>query len=118
MRHGETAHKEMDYTFSLGLVLNEDGTITDVLPGSPAGKAGLGPASKVIAVNGRRLTREVLAAAVGATKAKPDVNLLVESSEFFRSHRLAWKGGHRYPTLERDAARPDLLTAIFSPRVA
>ena len=117
-KHAETANKEMDYTFSLGLMLNEEGVVSDVLPGSPAGRAGLGPASRVLAVNGRRLTRDVLRAAVDATRTKPDVELLVESADFFRHHRLAYKGGNRFPTLDRDNARPDLLTAILSPRVA
>jgi predicted metalloprotease with PDZ domain len=117
-KHAETANKEMDYSFSLGLVLNEEGMVSDVLPGSPAGRAGLAPASKVLAVNGRRLNREVLRAAVHATKAKPDIELLVESSEFFRTLRLSYKGGNRFPTLERNPSRPDLLSAILSPRVA
>ena len=108
----------MDYTFSLGLVLNEDGTVTDVLPGSPAGQAGLSPAAKVLAVNGRRLNRDVLRAAVAATRTKPDLELIVESNEFIRTYRLAYKGGNRFPALDRDPARPDLLTAVLSPRVA
>jgi hypothetical protein len=44
--------------------------------------------------------------------------LIAESSEFIRTHRLAYKGGNRFPVLERDPARPDLLTAVLSPRVA
>jgi predicted metalloprotease with PDZ domain len=89
-----------------------------VLPGSPAGRAGIAPASKLFAVNGRRLNRDVLHAAVAATKTRPDLDLIVESNEFFRTHRLTWKGGNRFPTLERDPNRPDLLTPILSPRVA
>jgi predicted metalloprotease with PDZ domain len=114
----ETAFKELDYTFSLGLVLNEDGTVSDVLPASPAGKAGLSPAAKVLAVNGRRLNRDVLRAAVAATRNKPDLELIVESSEFIRTYRLAYKGGNRFPALDRNPARPDLLTPVLSPRVA
>lgn len=115
-RHSEQATKEMDFTFSLGLVLREDGTIIDVTQGGPAARSGIGPATRLVAVNGRRLTRDVLRAAVAATKAKPDLELLVEASDYFRNHKVSYKGGNRYPTLERDQKRPDLLTAIYSPR--
>jgi predicted metalloprotease with PDZ domain len=117
----EQAGKEIDHSFSLGLSLREDGTIIDVIQGGPAARAGVAPASKLLAVGGRKFTRDVLAAAIAATApankgARGEVELLVESSEFFRSHKVPWRGGLRYPTLERDGKRPDLLTAIFSPR--
>jgi predicted metalloprotease with PDZ domain len=112
----EKASKEIDCTLSLGLVLKEDGTILDVVEGSPAARAGVAPAGKVIAANGRKHSREMLRAAVAATKSHPDVELLVEDDDFFRTHRLAWKGGDRFPALERDDRRPDLLAAIYGPR--
>jgi hypothetical protein len=34
------------------------------------------------------------------------------------SAHTPWRGGLRYPTLERDDKRRDLLTAIFSPLAA
>jgi hypothetical protein len=39
-------------------------------------------------------------------------------NDYFRSHKLAWKGGLRYPTLERDGAKPDLLSVVFAARTA
>ena len=45
---------------------------------------------------------------------RPDLDLLVEGNDYFRSHKLTWRGGLRYPTLERDPKRPDLLTAIYN----
>jgi predicted metalloprotease with PDZ domain len=115
-KYAEQATKEIDLSFSLGLVLRDDGTVIDVLPGAPAARAGIGPAMKVIAVNGRRLTRDVLRATVRATKTRPDVDLLVEANDHFRTHRLIWRGGDRYPTLERNPPREDLLSTILSPR--
>jgi predicted metalloprotease with PDZ domain len=115
-RHSEQATKEMDFTFSLGLVMRDDGTIIDVAQASPAARAGMAPASRLVAVNGRRLTGDVMRAAVAATKTRPDLDLLVESSDYFRNHKVSYRGGNRYPTLERDGKRPDLLTAIYNPR--
>jgi predicted metalloprotease with PDZ domain len=115
-KRAEEAAKEVDYTFSLGIALKDDGTVIDVVDGSPAARAAVAPASKVVAVNSRALSRDVLRAAVAATKTKPDVELLVENDGYFRTHRLAWKGGNRFPALVRDESRPDLLSAIFKPR--
>ncbi|HXO18349.1 MAG TPA: M61 family peptidase, partial [Thermoanaerobaculia bacterium] len=53
--------KLVDESFTLGLWLKEDGTIEDIVVGSPAWAAGLGPGMKLAAVNGRRWTPEVLA---------------------------------------------------------
>lgn len=112
----EDATKEVDYTFSLGLVLKDDGTVLDVVEGRPAARAGMAPTGKVIAVNERRLTRPVLRAAVAATATRREIQLLVESDGYFRTHRLTWAGGNQFPALERDSRRPDLLSAILSPR--
>src|SRR5262249_28055924 len=112
----EDATKEWDYTFSIGLALKDDGTVLDVIDGTPAARAGVAPASKVVAVNGRRLSRDVLRAAVAATKGRPDVELLVENDSYFRTHRLSWKTGNRFPALVRDDGKPDLLTVIYRGR--
>ena len=116
-RQVEQAYKEIDHTLSIGIALKEDGMIVDVNQGSPAARAGIGPASRVVAVNGRRFTSQVLRAGVAATKTGTELELLVEMNEYFRSHKLAWKGGLRYPTLERDGGKSDLLSAVFAPRL-
>ncbi len=48
--------KLIDLAASVGLVLKEDGTVADVVPGKSAHKAGVGPGMKLIAVNSRRYT--------------------------------------------------------------
>ena len=49
-----------DFTASIGMTVKEDGTITDVVPDEPADRAGLAPGMKIVAVNMRRFTTEVL----------------------------------------------------------
>ena len=100
-----------DVRFSIGFAVNEDGSIPDVMPDSPAAKAGVGPGTRLVAVNGRRWSREILRAAIRASRTAP-VELLVENGEFFRTYRLDYSGGERYPRLEREAAKPDLLSSI------
>jgi predicted metalloprotease with PDZ domain len=112
----ETAKKVTDVRFSLGFEVGQDGAIPDVVPDSPAAKAGLAPGMKLVAVNGRRWTAETLREAVAASNQKP-VELLAQNGDFFTTARLDYSGGERYPDLERDPARPDLLEKILQPLV-
>ena len=43
---------------SIGLSLGQDGEISDVVLGTPAYKAGIGPGMKLVAVNARRFSPE------------------------------------------------------------
>ena len=112
----EGQRKFTDLSFSLGLNLGADGVINDVLPGTPADQAGIGPAMKLVAVNGRRWTADNLRAAVktAATNSAP-VELLIENGDYFNTRRLDYHGGEKYPVLERDTNRPDLLADIIRP---
>jgi predicted metalloprotease with PDZ domain len=115
----EAEFKMLDLRGSLGLALGTDKwDAIDVVPGSPADRAGLAPGGQLVAVNGRRQAREVLADAIEATPAKGKLELLVEDAGFFRSFTVEYRGGPRYPVLERDPSRPDLLAAIAAPRSA
>ncbi|HET6922552.1 MAG TPA: PDZ domain-containing protein, partial [Anaeromyxobacteraceae bacterium] len=115
----EADFKMLDLRGSLGLTLGTDKwDVVDVVPGSPADRAGLAPGGQLVAVNGRRQAREVLADAIEATSAKGKLELLVEDAGFFRSFPVEYRGGPRYPVLERDPSRPDLLAAIAAPRSA
>jgi len=112
----EGQRKYTDLSFSLGLNLGSDGNVNDVLPGTPADQVGIGPAMKLMAVNGRRWTAENLRAAVksAATNSAP-IELLVENSDYFKTYRLDYHGGEKYPCLVRDPERPDLLAEIIRP---
>jgi len=116
LRADEQANKVLDLTCMIGLKLQEDGTVVDVIPDLPAAQAGVAPAMKVIAVNARKWSPEVMRAAVKATKtATGPLELLVENDEFLKTHALDYHGGERYPHLERDANQPDLLQQIVKP---
>ncbi len=108
----EKERKELQHSFSIGLLLKEDGTILDAIEKSPAALAGVGPGMKLLAVNGRKWNPHVLADAIAASRTTP-VELLVENAEFYKTCKLTYAGGLRYPHLERDAARPDLLGEII-----
>ena len=115
-RAGEKAWERTDLRFSLGLELDKDGAITDVVPGSAAGEAGLAPGMKPNAVNGRRFSVERVREALRAGKNGTEpLELLTEDGDFIRAFRLDWHGGELHPVLVRDAAKPDLLSEILKP---
>src|SRR5262249_24595768 len=94
--------------------IEKTGTIRDVIIGLPAERAGIAPGMRLVAVNGRRWSKDLLHDAVKESPKRP-IELLVENAEFFKTYRLDYQGGERYPHLERVAERPDLLTEIVKP---
>lgn len=110
------ARGRTDLRLSLGLELDQDDVVTDVVPGSVAGDAGLAPGMKPVAVGGRRFSVERLRAALSAGKNGTEpLELLAEDGDFIRVFRLDWRGGELHPVLVRDAAKPDLLSEILKP---
>jgi predicted metalloprotease with PDZ domain len=109
----EAERHHVDARYSIGLLLRSDGSITDSILGMPAAKVGVSPGMKVVAVNGRRFKPEVLKDALKAAKnASEPLALLVENVDYFKTYKVDYHGGERYPHLERDAAKPDLLSEI------
>jgi predicted metalloprotease with PDZ domain len=113
-RDGE--EKAVDLTTALGLLLKDDGMVVDVVPGKAADRAGLGPGMKLVAVNGRRWSAERLRQAVAATRQGEKLVFLLENGDYFRTVTLDYADGERYPHLERDSSKRDLLEDIFRPR--
>jgi predicted metalloprotease with PDZ domain len=100
---------------SFGLALNDDGTITDTTEGMPAAEAGIGPGMKLVAVNGRRFSPEILRDAVKATKnSNAPMELLIENTDYYKTYKIDYHGGEKYPHLVRDDSKPDLLTEILT----
>jgi predicted metalloprotease with PDZ domain len=112
----EKVFKFANFSYSLGFDVNVDGKLNDVIVGSPAYRAGLGAGMKLIAVNGRKWSSEILHAAVaGAQRSSQTVELLVENAQFFKTYSVTYNGGERNPHLERVAGVPDILGQILKP---
>jgi predicted metalloprotease with PDZ domain len=113
-RGAESSFHFVDTLFSIGLQLREDGTITDTTEGMPAAIAGIGPGMKLIGVNGRHYSPEILHNALKAGKAgNVPLELLVENTDYYKIYKLDYHGGERYAHLVRDESKPDLLTEIY-----
>jgi predicted metalloprotease with PDZ domain len=99
---------------ALGLDLRDDGGVADTIEGEIAAKAGIGPGMKVIAVNGRHYSSDVLRDAVKAAKnSSATIDLLVENDEYYNTYKLDYHEGEKYPHLVRDESKPDLLSDIL-----
>jgi predicted metalloprotease with PDZ domain len=110
----ESLHHFIDVAYSIGLDLRDDGGITDTIEGMPAAKAGIGPGMKLVAVNGRKFSVEVLHDALKAGKNSPEpLALLVENTDYYKTYLIDYHGGERYPHLVRDESKPDLLSDIL-----
>lgn len=112
----ERDEKFTDLRFSLGLTIKEGEAVQDVIPGSPADKAGVGVAMKLVAVNSRRWTADLLRTAIEAARTNTTpIELLIENEDYFKSCKVDYHGGEKYRRLERDALKPDLLKEILKP---
>jgi predicted metalloprotease with PDZ domain len=119
----ENDHLEINASYSIGMLLKDDGTIVDTIEGMPAAKAGLGPGMQVIAVNGRQfgqdppvspqVLRDALHAAMGS---KEPIEFLIENAEYYKTYKIDYHGGEKYPHLVRDESKPDVLSDIIRAR--
>jgi len=109
----ERVGKSVDLLASIGVKLSAEGTVLDAIPDSPAAKAGIGPGMKLFAVNGRKFTPEQIQAAVAA--ASGSIDLILENGDFVLTPSVKYRGGLRYPKLERTMAEPDRLSDIMKP---
>jgi predicted metalloprotease with PDZ domain len=117
VRIGDHARKSIDLSYSLGMLLKEDGTVMDVNPNLVAFKSGLAPGMKIVSVNGRAWSTDVLhEAIVSAKSGTTPIELLVENGSFQETYKLNYHDGERYPHLERDNTKPDTLGEVIKSR--
>jgi predicted metalloprotease with PDZ domain len=117
IRIGDHARKSVDLSYSLGALLKEDGTILDVNPNLAAFKAGLAPGMKIVSVNGRTWSTDVLHDAIASAKnSTVPIELVVENGSFTETYKVNYHDGERYPHLERDNTKPDVIGEVIKSR--
>jgi predicted metalloprotease with PDZ domain len=103
-------------TYSLGLNLSADGTVSDSYYGGPAFAAGITSGMKVVAVNGRAYKPEYLSDAIKAGKNNSKaIELLVVADEYYKTITINYHDGEKYPHLVRNTAKPDYLAEMLKP---
>lgn len=109
--------KNADLRTSLGILVNMDGEVTEIVPGSPADIAKLAYGMEVVAVDGFVFTSKRLRDAVNRSDESESVTLTVRFGQRLETIEIAYSGGPRHPKLEHDPVRVDVLTQIAKPKV-
>ncbi|HEX3739089.1 MAG TPA: M61 family peptidase [Terriglobales bacterium] len=116
-RAWEEDRTTVNASYSVGLLIKDDGEISDTIEGMYAARAGIGPGMKILAVNGRRFTPQVFRDALyqGKNTSQP-LQLLIENTDYFRTFNLDYHDGEKYPHLVREESKPDTLSEIIQAR--
>jgi len=124
-RADEGEERYVDLNYSLGFTVGSprggsmafpgaDTRIGNVVWGGVAYQAGMAPGAVLVAVNNRAYKPELLKAAVTANKGGlAPIELLLRDGDSFRTLKLDYRGGLRYPKLERIAGTEDRLAATL-----
>ncbi len=114
-RASETRRRINDLTYSLGFTVGREAKLTDVLWEGPAFDAGLTVGTELVAVNGSAYDADRLKEIVkeSKTNAAP-IELIVKNGDRFRTIKIDYHEGLRYPHLERDPSVPARLDAILA----
>ena len=113
----EDQSKVMDVMPSLGVSVKNDGLVQDVEIGGPVQMAGIAPGAKITSVNGRQFSPAVLRGEIQDAAAKGEaIELVVKNGEYFSTHKVDYRGGEKYPYLEKRPGKSDVLGEILRPR--
>jgi predicted metalloprotease with PDZ domain len=101
---------------SIGLTVDTDGYVGDVLYGGPSYRAGIAPGMKITAVDGNQFSTDRLKEAITAAKSRTaSIQFIVTNGAHYQTFSLDYHGGMLYPHLQRNPNSPDLLTEILQP---
>jgi predicted metalloprotease with PDZ domain len=116
-KSAEARRKATDLTYSLGFAVGAESRLSDVLWGGPAYKSGLTIGTQLIAVNGIAFDPDGLKRAIKDSKSDgAPIELLVKNGNRFRTVKIDYHDGLRYPHLEREGTAPARLDQILAPR--
>jgi predicted metalloprotease with PDZ domain len=105
------------FTYSLGFTVGEGSKLANVLWEGLAFKQNLRVGDELISVNGAAYTAETLQKAITAAKDKAaPIEIIVKSGDQYRTAKFDYRGGLRYPRLERIPGTEDRLSAIYAAR--
>lgn len=115
----EARNEDHDWRFSLGFAVDKEDVVEEVLPDSPAGRAGMVAGEKLLGVGGHVYTPRAVEAALAEAKGgSAPIEVVAANGDAVRIHHLEQHDGPRYPHLERIEGRPDVLADILRARAA
>jgi predicted metalloprotease with PDZ domain len=116
-KNSEARRKVTDLTYSLGMVIGNEGKLTEVMWEGLAYQKGLTVGTQIVAVDGTSYNADRLEDAIkAAKKSAAPIELLVKNGDRYRTVRIDYHDGLRYPRLERNASVPARLDDILAAR--
>ena len=90
-------------------------TVAEVVPGTPAYDAGLGPQMTILAIDGHMYSSDALNESI-AHPQDGKITLIVRNFASVETRVIQYAGGVRYPHLERIPGTHDYLSEILATR--
>jgi S1-C subfamily serine protease len=116
MKHSANPNHLAMFATSLGFSIRGEGTVDDVWWNSLAFKAGITPDMVLQAVNDQKYSDDKLREAIlAAEKSGDPIKLLFKHGDQFRTISMDYRGGLRYPHLQRVDGSEDRLGAVLAP---
>jgi predicted metalloprotease with PDZ domain len=110
----EALGRRADFTFTVGMIVSDDGAVVDVTHAGTAYDAGLAPGMKIVAVNGEQYSPDKLREAiVNAKTVLNPIQFIVANGAQFKTMSMEYHDGLKFPHIERDGAHPDYLSEIL-----
>lgn len=114
---GELSSKGVNAMFSVGLFLDGQGKVEDVLWNGPAFKAGLAPGMTIVAIDGHPYSTGVLRSEIAeAQKSRNPLQIVATGDGVTKSYTVDYAGGLKYPHLIRVPTTSDYLQQILAPK--
>ncbi|MCA9267762.1 MAG: PDZ domain-containing protein [Planctomycetales bacterium] len=111
------SRKSSDFTYSVGFSVRSEGKLSGVQWDGPAYRAGLTVGDQLVAVNNIAYSSERLGDAITAAKdSTAPIELLVKDGDRYRTVKIDYHDGLRYPHLERFRGVPARLDDILKAR--
>ena len=116
-KKSEGRYKQLDLTYSIGMIIGKEAKVSDVLWNGPAYNAGVTVGAQIVAVNGTAFDadrlKDVIKEAVTGTDP---IELLLRTEDRYSIVHLSYHGGLRYPHLERVSEARAWLDDILTSR--
>jgi predicted metalloprotease with PDZ domain len=105
----------IDLTYSVGFSTSGKGGLRDVVWNGPAFKAGLSPGMTLVAVDGKEFNADNMKQAVkDAQNSSAPIVLTVKNFDEYKTLKIDYHGGLKYPHLVRVDGTPDYLSQLYA----
>ena len=112
----EGSRKFINLLYSLGMSVNTDGAISQVLWDGVAFKNMLAVGDKVIAINGKPFAKDVILEEVNAAKGtKEPIQFIIQAGTKYKIVNIDYHDGLKYPHFEKTGTNDGAIDKLLKP---